>query len=48
MTKAMYDPGLGLGTENEQWDLIEHYVFKMAKMNIIWKCEMPIHTHNKD
>ena len=40
--------GNQLGTENEQWDLIEHYVFKMAKMNIIWKCEMPIHTHNKD
>lgn len=26
-----------LGTENEQWDLIEYYVFKMAKMDIILK-----------
>lgn len=37
-----------LGTENEQWDLIEYYVFKMAKMDIILKGERHIHTHNKD
>ena len=37
-----------LGTENEQWDLIEHHIFKMVKMNIILKCEMPIDTHNND
>lgn len=33
-----------LGTENEQWDLIEYYVFKMAKPEKILKQEMHIHT----